>query len=153
MGKLPKRRLSWPLMSVGSGGVRVTGLDHIVLMSADVERSVAFYRDVLGCAVERLEEWREGRAPFPSVRLSPATLIDVFAGGAEGVGGSSERNLDHFCLTVEADDLAAVAQRLRDAGVTVESGPVTRWGALGDGTSIYLRDPDGTVIELKVYGG
>jgi len=132
--------------------LRVTGMDHIVLWSADVERSVAFYRDVLGCATERLQEWRDGAAPFPSIRLSAGTLIDVFPGGSEGSGDLRQRNLHHFCLAVESgDDLAAVAERLRSAGVTVEGEPGTRWGARGDGESIYVRDPDANVIELKVY--
>jgi len=137
---------------MSGSGLRVVGLDHIVLWSADVERSIAFYRDVLGCAPERLDEWRAGEAPFPSVRLSATTLIDVFPGGAAGAGDAGGRNLHHFCLAVEAEAMAALAKRLRAVGVTVEGEPATRWGALGDGTSIYVRDPDGNVIELKSYG-
>jgi catechol 2,3-dioxygenase-like lactoylglutathione lyase family enzyme len=132
-------------------GMRVVELDHIVLWSADVERSVAFYRDVLGCAVERYEEWREGGVFFPSVRLSDSTLIDVFPGGVADVGQQTPRNLHHFCLAVECDDVAALAESLRARGVTVEGEPSERWGARGDGTSIYVHDPDGNVIELKRY--
>jgi catechol 2,3-dioxygenase-like lactoylglutathione lyase family enzyme len=132
-------------------GLRVTGMDHIVLWSADVERSVAFYRNVLGCGVERYEQWRRGDAPFPSVRLSPTLLIDVFPGGAEDVGQTTPRNLHHFCLAVDSDDLHATAERLRAQGVAVDSDVVVRWGALGDGDSIYVRDPDGNSIELKRY--
>lgn len=131
--------------------LRVVALDHIVLWSSDVERSVAFYRDVLGCAVERLDEWRAGDAPFPSVRLSATTLIDVFPGGGDEAGQRTPRNLHHFCLAVETGDVAALAESLRAAGVTVDDGPVQRWGALGNGTSIYVRDPDGNVVELKKY--
>ncbi len=132
-------------------GLRVVALDHIVLSSADVERSVAFYCDLLGCTAERLEDWRAGQAPFPSVRLSADTLIDVFGGAPENVGDAPGRNLNHFCLVVEAADMAELAERLRQAGVTVGDEPVTRWGAHGDGTSIYVRDPDGNVVELKSY--
>jgi catechol 2,3-dioxygenase-like lactoylglutathione lyase family enzyme len=131
--------------------LRVVALDHIVLWSADVERSVAFYRDVLGCAAERYDEWRAGSAPFPSVRLSESTLIDVFPGGAADAGGQTPRNLHHFCLAVECADIAALADTLRERGVAVEGDPVPRWGAHGDGSSIYVHDPDGNVVELKAY--
>jgi catechol 2,3-dioxygenase-like lactoylglutathione lyase family enzyme len=129
--------------------LRVIGMDHIVLWSPDVERSVAFYRDVLGCALERLDEWRAGNVFFPSVRLSATTLIDVFPGGAADVGQATPRNLHHFCLAVETDDLQGVAEELRAAGVTIEGELGRRWGARGDGDSIYVRDPDGNVVELK----
>ena len=131
--------------------LRVVGLDHIVLWSPDVERSVAFYRDVLGCAIERYDEWREGKAFFPSVRLSDTTIIDIFGGGAEGVGQLQPRNLNHFCLRIEAQDMAALRDALIAAGVPVPGDPVIRWGARGDGTSIYIQDPDGNDIELKSY--
>ena len=149
MGELP--RIGAILTPMPDAPVRVTALDHIVLWSSDVERSVAFYCDVLGCAPERVDEWRTGRAPFPSIRLSPTTLIDVFPGGAEDIGQAMPRNLHHFCLAVEAGDMEQVAQRFRDLGVTVDGEPGVRWGARGDGTSIYVHDPDGNVIELKVY--
>jgi catechol 2,3-dioxygenase-like lactoylglutathione lyase family enzyme len=132
-------------------GLRVTALDHIVLWSSDVERSVAFYRDLLGCEVERLDEWRAGEVFFPSVRLSATTLIDVFPGGGEGAGQLTPRNLHHFCLSVETDDLRAAAERLRESGVPVDGEVDTRWGARGDGQSFYVRDPDGNVVELKAY--
>lgn len=131
--------------------LRVVALDHIVLWSSDVERSVAFYRDVLGCAVERLDEWRAGTVPFPSVRLSPTTLIDVFPGGVAAAGQAMPRNLHHLCLAVECSDMAALAESLRSRGVVVEGDVARRWGALGDGTSIYVQDPDGNVLELKAY--
>lgn len=131
--------------------MRIVELDHIVLWSADVDRSVAFYRDVLGCAVERYDEWRDGQVFFPSVRLSGSTLIDVFPGGVDGVGQQAPRNLHHFCLHVECGDMAALAESLRTRGVAVEGEPSERWGARGDGTSIYVQDPDGNVIELKRY--
>ncbi|MEZ5218238.1 MAG: VOC family protein [Ilumatobacteraceae bacterium] len=123
--------------------VRVTGLDHLVLVTADVERSLAFYAGTLGLATERVEDWRAGRAPFPSVRIDATTIIDLF-GGARG-----EQNLDHFCLVVEpGTDLDALA---RSGRFEVIGGPGIRWGALGDGTSLYVRDPDGNTVELRTY--
>jgi catechol 2,3-dioxygenase-like lactoylglutathione lyase family enzyme len=147
MGKLPRRVRH----SAAVNPLRVVALDHIVLWSPDVERSVAFYRDVLGCAVERLDEWRAGTVFFPSVRLSDTTLIDVFPGGAAGAGQAEPRNLHHLCLAVECPDLAALAESLRERGVVVEGDVSERWGARGDGLSIYVHDPDGNVVELKTY--
>ncbi|MGA7757500.1 MAG: VOC family protein [Ilumatobacteraceae bacterium] len=122
--------------------LRITGLDHIVLVSADVERTLAWYCDLLGLESERVEEWRRGEVPFPSVRVSPTTIIDLIAG--EPVDG----RLDHFCLVVEPTDLDAVAA---SGEFTVVDGPARRFGARGDGTSLYVRDPDGTLVELRHY--
>jgi catechol 2,3-dioxygenase-like lactoylglutathione lyase family enzyme len=120
----------------------VTGLDHIVLVAADVERTLAWYCDLLGLEPVRVEEWRRGEAPFPSVRLSPTAIIDLIAG--EPVDG----RLDHFCLVVEPTDLDAIAA---SGEFTVVDGPARRFGARGDGTSLYVRDPDGAVVELRHY--
>ncbi len=60
----------------------VQALDHIVLIAADVERSVAWYRDLLGLEVLRFDEWKEGRVPFPSLRISESTIIASSAGSA-----------------------------------------------------------------------
>jgi catechol 2,3-dioxygenase-like lactoylglutathione lyase family enzyme len=119
-------------------------MDHIVLVVADVERSVAWYVEALGLEALRLEEWRAGRVLFPSVRVNESTIIDVLSGSraTDGV------NVDHLCLVVEPTDLAAVVDSGR---FDVVEGPVTRWGARGDGTSIYVRDPDGNVVELRHY--
>jgi catechol 2,3-dioxygenase-like lactoylglutathione lyase family enzyme len=123
--------------------VRVCGFDHIVLSTNDVERALAFYCDVLGMPGERVEEWRAGQVPFPSVRVDATTLIDLFARERTGV------NLDHFCLVVEEVDLDAVAA---DERVEVASGPTDGlFGAQGYARSLYIRDPDGNVIELRSY--
>jgi catechol 2,3-dioxygenase-like lactoylglutathione lyase family enzyme len=119
-------------------------MDHIVLVVTDVERSVAWYRDQLHLEVERLDEWRGGHAPFPSVRVNEGTIIDIIAGGRSG------KNVDHFCLVIEPTDLAEL---VASGGFDVVEGPVTRWGARGDGISVYVTDPDGNVIELRHYGG
>jgi catechol 2,3-dioxygenase-like lactoylglutathione lyase family enzyme len=121
---------------------RVTGLDHIVLLVEDVERSVAWYVDELGLQAERLEEWRDKKVFFPSVRVSATTVID-FLHGTRG-----EKNVDHFCLVVEDD----VAELARSGRFNVVEGPDRRWGAQGDATSIYVKDPDGNVVELRRYG-
>ena len=125
-----------------SGHVRVHGLDHIVLKCADVARTLAWYVDALGLEPLRVDEWRRGDAPFPSVRVDEGTIIDLFE------GPPSDDRLDHLCLVVEQVDLAAVA---RSGVFDVVNGPVPRWGARGDGTSLYVRDPDGLAVELRHY--
>jgi len=120
--------------------VKVTGFDHIVLRCADVEASLAFYCNELGLEPERVEEWRRGEVLFPSVRIDPATLIDLF--GAERDG----RNVDHFCLVIEPTDLDALAARF--PGAVRADG---LFGARGFASSVYLEDPDGNTIELRSY--
>ncbi|WP_030055529.1 MULTISPECIES: VOC family protein [Streptomyces] len=122
--------------------MRVVALDHLVLNVADVERSLAFYTGLLGLEPVRVDEWRAGKASFPSVRVTPETIIDLTRGTRH------ESNVDHICLTVEPLDW----QEVIDAGTfTVLEGPVPRYGARGTATSVYVRDPDGNTVELRWY--
>jgi catechol 2,3-dioxygenase-like lactoylglutathione lyase family enzyme len=125
-----------------SGELRVTGLDHVVLNVADVERSLAFYCGELGLAAERVEEWRRGEVLFPSVRVDDDTIIDLLAVARTG------ENADHLCLVVEPIDLDAIKSSGR---FEVVDGPAVRFGARGDGTSLYVKDPDGNTVELRYY--
>ena len=122
--------------------IKVVDVDHVVLNVADVERSLAFYCGELGLAPVRVDEWRRGEAPFPSARVTAAMIIDLFATPRTGV------NADHLCLVVEPMDLAALAASGR---FTVVDGPGRRFGARGDGTSLYVLDPDGNTVELRYY--
>jgi len=122
--------------------VTVTGLYHVVLACADVDTTLAWYQQKLGLAPVRVEEWRAGTVPFPSVRINEHTIIDLIAG--EPTSG----RLDHFCLVVAVTDLGAVAA---SGEFDVLEGPTKRFGARGDGTSLYVRDPDGTTVELRHY--
>ena len=122
--------------------ITVTGFDHVVLNVADVEKSLAFYCDVLGLAPVRVEEWRRGEAPFPSARVSEGTIIDLLAVPRTG------ENADHICLVVAPADFEAV----KESGVfDVVAGPGPRFGARGIGTSLYVKDPDGNTVELRYY--
>ncbi len=122
--------------------VQVTELDHLVLDVADVERSLAWYTDVLGLEPMRVEEWRRGEILFPSVRISPSTIIDLLPLDPSG------ENVNHFCLVVAPTDFDALAT---SSEVEVVDGPGTRFGARGDATSLYVRDPDGNTVELRYY--
>jgi catechol 2,3-dioxygenase-like lactoylglutathione lyase family enzyme len=122
--------------------VRGQHQDNNLQNLAHLERSLAWYVDQLGLAGERVDEWRAGDVPFPSVRLTDSCIIDLFAGEPAG------RNLDHFCLVVDAADVDAVG---RDERFAVIEGPVPRWGARGMGTSVYVSDPDGNTVELRSY--
>lgn len=129
--------------------LRIREFDHIVLRSPDIERSLAFYCDVLGLDGVRTQEWRRGDAPFPSVRVSEGSLIDLnplTADPGDGVGQA----LDHFCLTLEPTDLDEVAALLEAAGTpVVDRG--RRFGARGMAESVYFIGPEGVRTELRVY--
>ena len=126
--------------------IRVVDLDHFVLRVRDLEASIAFYRDVLGLPIEMLEEYRAGTRPFVSARVG-GQLIDLVPDPTyDGAMGG----LLHFCLRVAGSLAGDVLPRVRAAGVTViEDAPMIRLGATGYGQSIYVRDPDGYVVELK----
>ena len=127
----------------GQPAVRVIGMDHIVLLTADVERALAFYTQVLGLAPVRVDEWRAGTAPFPSVRIDDHTLIDLFEGERTG------ENLAHVCLVIAPTDLDHLAD---DARLAPVRGPVDGlFGARGQARSVYVQDPDGNTIELRSY--
>ncbi len=126
--------------------MQVELVDFVALPTRDPARAVAWYRDVLGLEPLRFDEWKGGRVPFPSVRVSDSTIIDV----VDGERSIGRGNVDHLCLVFEPTDLDVV----RESGAfDVVEGPVTRWGARGNGTSLYVRDPDGNVVELRHYGG
>ncbi|HUS41060.1 MAG TPA: VOC family protein [Ilumatobacteraceae bacterium] len=123
--------------------LRVTGFDHLVLRCDDVESTLAWYCDLLGLEPVRVDEWRRGEAPFPSARANDDTIIDLVHGPTD------DGRLDHICLVVESVDLSALAA---SGDFDVVEGPVRRFGARGDGTSLYVRDPDGLVVEIRHYG-
>ncbi|MEV0190266.1 VOC family protein [Kitasatospora purpeofusca] len=122
--------------------IRVKAFDHLVLNVRDIERSLEFYGGLLGLEPVRVEEWRAGKVSFPSLRVTPETIIDLMS------RPRGESNVDHICLTVAPLDW----QQVIDAGIfKVLEGPVPRYGARGSATSIYVQDPDGNTVELRWY--
>jgi len=124
-------------------------LDHLVLRVVDLQAMQDFYTGVLGCKVEKVQEdlglyqLRAGAALIDLVPIDGA--LGRKGGAAPGVEG---RNLDHFCLRVEPFDAEAITAHLRAHGA--DPAPVaSRYGAEGQGPSIYVADPEGNVVELK----
>ncbi len=131
----------------------ITEMDHIVLTVQDIDKVVGFYTDVLGLKPERLDEFRQGKVPFPSVRINADTIIDLFPVDA-GSGQAADpvaKDLDHFCMVIEPTDMQEVIGHLQRHGVGIEQGPVSRWGARGNATSIYFLDPEQHRIEIRYY--
>lgn len=124
-------------------------LDHVVLRVRDLQAMMDFYGRVIGCPVEKVQEnlglWQL-RAGTSLIDLVP---VDGPLGSKGGAApGAEGRNLDHFCLQVDPFDADAITAHLRSHGF--EPAPVaSRYGALGQGPSIYVADPEGNVLELK----
>jgi catechol 2,3-dioxygenase-like lactoylglutathione lyase family enzyme len=129
--------------------IRIRDIDHLVLRVTDVDAMIGFYCTILGCAVERrrddigLVQLRAGRSMLDLVAVS-GTLGQ--AGGA--APGHEGRNLDHFCFRLEPFDETAIRRQLEDAGIAVGA-VASRYGAEGEGPSIYITDPEGNTVELK----
>jgi catechol 2,3-dioxygenase-like lactoylglutathione lyase family enzyme len=129
--------------------IRLEGLDHLVLRVADLAAMLDFYVGVLGCAREKdqpaigLYQLRAG------AQLIDLVTLDGRLGRIGGAGpGAEGRNLDHFCLAIRDFDEPVLRAWLTAAGVEVgETGQ--RYGAQGEGPSIYVTDPEGNTVELK----
>jgi len=130
-------------------GISIRHIDHLVLRVADLKRMLRFYGEVLGCRVERrlddigLVQLRAGTSLIDLVPID-----NPLVGPGDGAAQPQGRNLDHFCLRVEPFDEPEIRRHLQAHGV--DAGPTeTRYGAEGNGPSIYLRDPEGNTVELK----
>ena len=120
--------------------IEVAGIDHVVINVSDAERAMRWYQKHLGFEPERYGEWLSGKAPFLSMRVNELTVIDLLETDLSG------ENVDHisFCITGSLEDLAT-----EDVEIVREFESV--YGAMGWGPALYIRDPDGNVIELKQY--
>ena len=129
--------------------IAIREIDHIVLRVIRLDEMIRFYCDVLGCCIER----RQDEIGLVQLRAGAALVDLVPVDGKLGKSGGAApgpegRNLDHVCFRVEPFDAAAIHAHLAAHGVA--AGPVeSRYGAEGQGPSIYLQDPEGNTIELK----
>lgn len=133
--------------------------DHVVLWVQDPLRSVEFYERVLGLEGVRVSEFQQGSAPFPSVRLSEDSIVDLMPMRAAtmlssipGAEGSAGNKVNHLCLAMSKTDYDALRARLDAAGIAT---PVTLKGSFGARGSapeaFYFTDPDGNVLEARYY--
>jgi len=126
----------------------IGGIDHIVLRVRDLPRSLRFYREALGCTVEReqrelgLTQLRAGRS------LIDLVTVDGPLGARAAAGAAAQPNLEHFCLSIVPFEEPALQAHLAAHGIAAEE-PASRYGAEGEGPSFYISDPDGNRIELK----
>ncbi len=125
-----------------SQSLRVTDFDHLVLNVTDTELALSFYCEELGMEPIRVDEWRRKEVFFPSVHVNGSTIVDLVQLPRTG------ENANHFCLVVEPMDIEEMKQSGR---FDVVEGPDRRYGARGDGTSLYVRDPDQNLVELRYY--
>jgi catechol 2,3-dioxygenase-like lactoylglutathione lyase family enzyme len=135
-----------------SNPIAIAGFDHIVLRIRDKAAMLAFYEGVLGLSIDR----DRPELGLTHVRAGPQMIDLITVDGKLGrlggaAPGAQARNLDHFALQVRPFDEAAIRAHLAAHGVeVVEEGP--RYGADGDGFSLYVRDPEGNTVELKGPG-
>jgi len=122
--------------------VKLTGVDHIVLVVGDIDRSIEWYTERFDVTVERYDLWRDGSSPFVSLRVSDSFLIDLTLGEPAG------QNVDHFALVTDRDSFKAFVDTHGDH---IEMGPAQLSGAQGIGDGAYVRDADGHLVELRTY--
>jgi catechol 2,3-dioxygenase-like lactoylglutathione lyase family enzyme len=134
-------------------------IDHVVLWSDDPVAAVDFYVNVVGLAPVRVGEFRAGTAPFPSIRVSSGSIIDVMARGAapmvdalSGGDASAGHRVNHVCLAMGEAEFTALRGRLEAHGTPVSPFAEQSFGARGLAPrAFYFRDPDGNVVEARYY--
>ena len=130
----------------------VLRIDHVVLRVRDLQNSVRFYT-TLGCAVER----RRPELGLIHLRAGSSMIDLVSLEGRLGARGGSApqaegRNVDHLCLRIEPFDEQAISDHLARSGIEPMGHAAVNFGADGDGPALYIRDPDGNLVELKGPG-
>ena len=124
--------------------IECRGIDHVVLRVTNIERSLKFYTEILGLALERVIE----DLGIYQLRCGENLIdLNVLKEG-EKLADKPDRGVDHVCLNVQAE-IDAMEAYLRDNDVPITFGPVELYGATGFGTSIYILDPDEHTLELK----
>jgi len=129
--------------------INITHIDHVVIRVIDLESMIAFYRDVLGCKLER----GPGEGGLAQLRAGLSLIDLVDANGPLGQQGGDQPdhaapNMDHVCFQVQPWDADAIKDHLDRHGISMET-VSSRYGASGMGPSVYLTDPEGNTVELK----
>jgi glyoxylase I family protein len=136
-------------------------IDHIVLWVSDPTASLEYYVNVIGLEPVRAEEFHAGSSPFPSVRISGHSILDltpkVAAGAVKMFTGETKPSaagdpINHLCLSMTLSELDALKARLEAARVTTTHMGTLSFGARGNTEHwFYFQDPDGNVIEARAY--
>lgn len=134
-------------------------LDHVVLWVSDPLASVEFYEKIVGFAPVRVEEFRAGKAPFPSIRLSSTSILDLVphrmaavVNAIPGADGSAGHLVNHICLAPRMDDYLALRERLAAHGQEHPLLMKNSFGAQGYAPeTLYFADPDGNILEARYY--
>jgi catechol 2,3-dioxygenase-like lactoylglutathione lyase family enzyme len=129
--------------------LRIAGPDHNNWRVSDLEASLRFYRDVLGLEPFGLEEYRRGERPLVSLRITEGFVLHLTPD--PGFEPTSTGGYDHLALVVEEAEPDALVEHLTDEGVEIEERFESITGARGEGPALYVRDPDGYRVELKLY--
>ncbi len=133
--------------------IRALGVDHLNIRVADLDRALRFYTATLGLPEARRNTRRDGTVSLVALRAVAAIVFLQPSPGYSPPADAKHSGLDHYSIEIEPTPGGpeAFAAWLREQQVPIDEGPVKRYGAHGDGTSIYVRDPDGHRIELKQY--
>jgi catechol 2,3-dioxygenase-like lactoylglutathione lyase family enzyme len=130
--------------------LEVLAIDHIVLRTTKIKEMIDFYTKVLSCTIERetpvetgLTQLRAGSALIDLVVVD--SRLGAMGGGAPT---QSERNIDHFCLQIKPVPEKDIITYLKESGIEVGEFE-SRFGAQGEGNSIYIKDPEGNDVELR----
>ena len=134
-------------------------IDHVVFWVEDQHRALAFYEQVVGLPGVRTAEFRAEQVGFPSVRVSPESIIDLMLREAAplidsmfGGDGAAGNRVSHLCLAMSRQDYVALRGRLTDAGVAMSVPIQNSYGAQGAAPeAFYFLDPDGNVLEARAY--
>jgi len=131
--------------------ISILGLDHLNLRVADLDRSLAFYTRVLGLREVKRNARPDGTVSLVALRAGNCVVFLHPSPDYKAPSDDKDSGLDHYSFEIEARDPESLAQHLKAHDVPIVTGPAKRWGGHGDGTSIYVRDPDTHEIELKQY--
>ena len=132
--------------------IKILALDHVVFNVADPERSLEFYTGKLGLCPERAQEFRDGKIPFPSVRVNANTILDFFPPSYSHAAPGGN-NVNHIALTI-ANSAGEIRAFLQARGIEIVREMTGNFGAQGDGAhAFHVMDPDGNMLELQSYDG
>lgn len=136
-------------------------IDHVVLWVEDAKRALEFYTKVVGLPAVRGDEFLAGTTPFPSVRLSESSILDLtpslaaqFAAHFTGEDKptAAGKPMNHVCLGMDKAEFEALAARLKQANVKMHRVGETSFGARGTSRHwFYFQDPEGNVLEARTY--